>query len=80
MKVVKNIPAGETLTYKQVAELVGSPGAARAVGNLMKKNFDSDIPCHRVIKSDGSVGEYNRGGSSVKLKLLTKEASENKKS
>lgn len=72
-KVVRSIPKGKTLSYGQVAAAAGSPGAARAVGSIMKNNYDKSIPCHRVIKADGSVGEYNRGGQEVKKKLLEDE-------
>ena len=61
LAVVRNIPRGQVMTYGQVARLAGSPGAARAVGSIMKQNFDQNIPCHRVIRSDGQAGEYNRG-------------------
>ena len=71
--IVQKIPRGKTLTYKQVAEKVGSPRAFRAVGSVLKTNFDPSIPCHRVIKSDGSLGDYNRGGTSEKRKLLLAE-------
>ncbi|PIQ68812.1 MAG: 6-O-methylguanine DNA methyltransferase [Candidatus Taylorbacteria bacterium CG11_big_fil_rev_8_21_14_0_20_46_11] len=71
--IVKKIPNGKVLTYKQVAEKAGSPRAFRAVGSLMKTNFDPSIPCHRVIKSDGSLGNYNRGGTSQKRKILLAE-------
>jgi methylated-DNA-[protein]-cysteine S-methyltransferase len=69
IKVVKNIPRGSAMTYKEVAEKSGHPGAYRAVGSLMKKNFDSSIPCHRVIKSNGDLGEYNRGKENKKTLL-----------
>tara|TARA_B100000508_G_scaffold60333_1_gene47143 strand:- start:182050 stop:182316 length:267 start_codon:yes stop_codon:yes gene_type:complete len=71
--VVRKIPKGKTLSYGQVAAVAGAPGAARAVGSIMKNNYDKTVPCHRVIKADGSVGEYNRGGSEMKKKLLEKE-------
>lgn len=71
--IVRNIPKGATMTYRQVAERAGSPGASRAVGSIMKSNYDPDIPCHRVIRSDGKLGNYNRGGESVKRKLLQQE-------
>ncbi len=71
-EVVGKIPKGQTLTYKQVAILAGSPKAFRAVGNILTKNYNPDIPCHRVIRSDGQVGGYNRG-SSNKQKLLQQE-------
>jgi O-6-methylguanine DNA methyltransferase len=71
--VVRSIPKGETMSYGKVASLAGCPGAARAVGTIMKNNFDKTVPCHRVIKADGSVGEYNRGGPSAKRKLLAQE-------
>lgn len=70
--VVKKIKEGETMTYKEVAERAGSPRAFRAVGNILNKNYDPDIPCHRVIRSDGQVGGYNRG-SEKKKELLKKE-------
>lgn len=72
--VVRKIPAGKTMTYKQVAAKAGNPGAARAVGTLMSKNYDPKIPCHRVIRSDGKIGNYNRGGPSRKAELLLEEA------
>lgn len=59
--VVRTIPAGKTLTYKEVAILAGSPRAFRAVGNILNKNYNPEIPCHRVIRSDGTTGGYNRG-------------------
>lgn len=71
--VVRGIPKGETLTYKQVAEAAGSPNAARAVGNIMKSNYDPSVPCHRVIRSDGAMGGYNRGGVQSKKELLRSE-------
>lgn len=73
LEVVRKIPKGKTLTYGQVAEKAGNAKAVRAVGSIMKKNYDPTVPCHRVIRSDGSVGEYNRGGSEAKRKLLESE-------
>ena len=70
--VVKNIPKGETMTYKEVARRAGSPGAARAVGSIMKSNYDPTVPCHRVIRSDGKLGEYNRGAENKRI-ILKKE-------
>ncbi len=77
-KVVRDIPEGKTLTYKEVALRAGSPGAARAVGTIMANNSDKSLPCHRVIRSDGRVGGYNgirggRGGSKAKKELLKRE-------
>jgi len=69
---VKRIPKGEVLTYKEVAILAGKPKASIAVGNILNKNRDYKIPCHRVIKSDGSMGGYNRG-LRRKAYLLKKE-------
>jgi O-6-methylguanine DNA methyltransferase len=71
--VVRNIPKGETMTYKEVATRAGSVGAARAVGMIMKNNYDPAVPCHRVIRSDGKMGGYNRGGIKVKEKMLAEE-------
>lgn len=61
--VVKKIPKGKTLTYKAVARAAGRPRAYRAVGNILTKNFNPAIPCHRVIRSDGGLGGYNRGAT-----------------
>lgn len=49
------------MTYKEVAVAAGNAKASRAVGAIMKTNFNPDIPCHRVIRSDGKAGGYNRG-------------------
>jgi len=71
--VVRAIPKGSTMTYKEVAIAAGNPKAARAVANIMAKNYAEDIPCHRVIRTDGGLGGYNRGGTPVKKKLLLAE-------
>ncbi len=70
--VVKKIPKGKTLTYKEVARRAGSPNAFRAVGNALNTNYDPAIPCHRVVRSDGKTGGYNRGAAN-KIKILKKE-------
>lgn len=72
-EIVKNISRGEVMTYKEVAALAGNPKAARAVANTMAHNFDPTIPCHRVIRSDGNVGGYNRGGAEKKHAILKSE-------
>lgn len=71
--VVASIPKGTTLSYAAVAKKAGFPGAARAVGSLMRKNIDRKIPCHRVIRSDGRIGAYNRGGEEGKALRLKRE-------
>jgi methylated-DNA-[protein]-cysteine S-methyltransferase len=71
-KIVAQIPEGKTLTYGEVAMMAGCPGAARAVGNIMSKNYDPKIPCHRVIRADGKAGGYNRGARN-KIRILKKE-------
>jgi len=71
--VVKAIPAGQTLSYKEVAAKAGNPKAARAVARVMSANYDPEIPCHRVIKSDGTLGGYNRGGILKKQEILAAE-------
>ena len=73
ISLVKNIPRGQVMTYKQIAILAGSPGASRVVGNIMSKNKDLSVPCHRVIKSDGSLGGYNTLRNLSKKDLLQKE-------
>ena len=71
-EIVRSIPKGKTLTYKEVAILAGSPKAVRAVGNALNKNYDPSIPCHRVIRSDGKTGGYNRGAE-AKKRILEEE-------
>jgi len=71
--IVKGIPKGKVLTYKEVALKAGNEKAARAVAKIMSANYDIKIPCHRVIRSDGRIGGYNRGGSDVKRSKLIKE-------
>ncbi len=66
---MKRIPAGQVMTYKEVAIKAGWPKAYRAVGNILHKNYDSQIPCHRVVRSDGRLGGYNRGVAKKKRLL-----------
>ncbi len=70
--IVRKIEKGKVLTYKEVAEKIGHPKSYRAVGNVLNRNHDKNIPCHRVIRSDGKIGGYNRG-TSKKKKLLREE-------
>ncbi|MFA6514770.1 MAG: MGMT family protein [Candidatus Paceibacterota bacterium] len=71
-KIVSKIPKGKVLTYKEVAVRVGNPLASRAVGNILHNNHNPNIPCHRVIRSDGKLGGYNKGQLN-KIKILKKE-------
>jgi methylated-DNA-[protein]-cysteine S-methyltransferase len=71
-RVVKKIPRGSVSTYKEVAKKAGRPMAFRAVGNILGKNVDPNVPCHRVIRSDGKLGGY-RDGPEWKIKRLTDE-------
>ncbi len=64
------------MTYKEVAVKAGRPKAFRAVGNILNKNYDPAIPCHRVVRSDGKTGGYNRGAEK-KRRILAKEARTN---
>lgn len=72
---LKKIPKGKITTYKDLASSINSK-AVRAVGTAMKRNKNApEVPCHRVIKSDGSVGEY-AFGATKKIALLKKEGIE----
>jgi len=73
--VVRTIPAGETMSYGEVAAAAGSPGAARAVGQAMAQNpFPLIIPCHRVLAAGGKVGGFTAsGGTDTKLRMLAVE-------
>ena len=72
---LKKIPKGTVKTYSEVAKAIGKPLAVRAVANAIAKNpYPIKIPCHRVIRSDGSLGGYSaKGGVKKKKKLLKKE-------
>ncbi|NAZ82645.1 methylated-DNA--[protein]-cysteine S-methyltransferase [Kineococcus sp. R8] len=74
VEVLPRIGFGTTASYAQVAALTGSPGAVRAVGTACARNpLPVVVPCHRVVRSDGSPGEYV-GGAPAKLRLLALEA------
>ena len=60
-------------TDHETGELIRCHELARAVGAVMRKNFDESIPCHRVVHSDGTIGNYNRGGQARKTELLREE-------
>ncbi len=72
---LKRIPKGKVKTYNQVAKAIKKPFAVRAVANAIGKNpYPPKIPCHRVIRSDGSLGGYSgKGGIKTKRLLLKKE-------
>jgi len=73
-RVVCGVSPGETITYGEVADLMGCPGASRAVGQAMARNpFCLLVPCHRVVPKSGGIGQY-RWGSAIKQKLLGLES------
>ena len=70
-KEILKIPKGQTRTYKDIALSIGSPKSYRAVANACGKNpLPVTIPCHRVVKSDGSIGGYSAKGGVEKKKIL----------
>ncbi len=72
---ISKIQFGKTKTYKEIAVSIGKPNSARAVANACGKNpYPIDIPCHRVIRSDGNIGGYSGdGGVKKKMQLLKSE-------
>ena len=72
---IKKIPKGHVITYKELAKRIGRPNAYRAVANACGKNNDpKNIPCHRVIRSDGRLGGYSLdGGIEMKKRLINNE-------
>ena len=73
-KEIEKIPKGKTKSYKEIAIAIGRPKSSRAVANACGKNpYPIEIPCHRVIRSNGEIGGYLAGGSKVKKILLSKE-------
>lgn len=74
--LLKKVPKGKVTTYGELAKAVGSPKAARAVGNAMNKNpYAPKVPCHRVIGSDGSMTGF-ASGIKNKVTMLKKEGVE----
>jgi methylated-DNA-[protein]-cysteine S-methyltransferase len=70
---LRKIPHGETRTYGWLAKKVGKPGAARAVGQALKRNpIPIIIPCHRIIRDDGTIGGFSMGVN-IKERLLALE-------
>lgn len=70
-----NVPFGRLVSYRDIARDIGKPGATRAVGNALGSNpVPIVVPCHRVIRSDGTIGGYT-GGLSIKWRLLSLEGS-----
>ncbi len=74
LEVVSRIPRGLVMTYREVAEVINDSKSARAVGSVLRKNRNPDTPCFRVVRSDGSPGQYNRGKKKKEL-LLRAEGS-----
>lgn len=73
LALVTKIPAGKLMTYSSLAKAAGMPRAMRYIGTILGSNeLLVTIPCHRVVRSDGSMGGY-RGGLTEKIKLLTHE-------
>lgn len=74
--ITRRIPVGQTLTYGEIARLLGQPGAARAVGRAEGSNpFAPIVPCHRVLGANGESGGFSAfGGARTKLRLLAIEA------
>ena len=75
-KELLKIPAGQTKTYKEIAVAIGRPKSFRAVANACAQNpYAPDVPCHRVVRSDGSLGGYSaEGGIERKRQLLEMES------
>lgn len=60
LKIVATIPRGKVMSYQMVAREAGSPNASRAVGSIMKRNYDPAIPCHRVVPSAAFILGTNK--------------------
>lgn len=80
LSACKKIQPGKIVTYSQLAKKAGFPKAARAVGNILAKNpLPLIIPCHRVVRADGKIGDFSApGGSRIKKKMLEHEKERSK--
>jgi len=72
LAILRRIPPGRVVTYGDVARMAGRPGAARAVGNIMRQADEPNLPYHRVIAAGGRVGGYG-GTPGLKASLLSAE-------
>ena len=71
---LRTIPRGEVRTYTDIAVQIGHPSSVRAVANACGKNpYAPEVPCHRVIRSDGSIGGYSAEGGSEKKRAMLRE-------
>ncbi|MEN8127150.1 MAG: methylated-DNA--[protein]-cysteine S-methyltransferase [Planctomycetota bacterium] len=77
LSILRTVSYAETVSYRQLAQLAGNPKAARAIGSVMAQNpLPLIIPCHRVIKSDGTIGQFSApGGTNAKKRMLQLEKS-----
>jgi methylated-DNA-[protein]-cysteine S-methyltransferase len=74
LEATARIPWGETATYGDIAHMIGAPRAHRAVGTALARNpIPFLIPCHRIVRSDGTIGSYGMGGERLKQRLLSRE-------
>lgn len=74
--ILKKVPKGKVTTYGELARAVGVPNGARAVGNAMNRNpYAPEVPCHRVVGSDGKMTGF-AGGIPEKIKMLEDEGVE----
>ena len=74
LRACRAIPRGQVITYAELARRAGSPGAARAAGSAMAANpLPVVIPCHRVVRCDGGLGDYSAGGTAAKRRMLRAE-------
>jgi len=73
-EALRTIPRGEVRTYTDIAIQIGHPSSARAVANACGKNpYAPEVPCHRVIRSDGSIGGYSAEGGAEKKRAMLRE-------
>ena len=79
LETVSKVPKGKVTTYSEIARAIGNPRAARAIGTALSKNPNPiQVPCHRVVKSNGEIGGYKLG-TRKKTQLLISEGVEVKK-
>ncbi len=74
-ELTKKIQKGKVTTYGEIARALGNSGYSRAVGNALNKNVNKEVPCHRVVRSDGKVGGFRRG-TKKKIEILKNEGIE----
>ena len=71
--IVRKIPKGKYMTYKEITAKIGRPNASRAIGTALSKNYFPNVPYHHIIRTNGKINKYNQKKIKTKLEILKKK-------